>query len=137
MYFWLRRVFTAPQGLSTLAGPLYLGRWGFSLGSTGWRACRLLRFLFRALELNRLNSGAWAQLLCGMWDLHEPGIELVSLALAGRFFTTKENVTCIQVIVKQSDSGYMYIRGANKICFRVEDRLSLFQFHLSLLFLAK
>ena len=38
---------------------------------------------------HRLNSyGAWAQLLCNMWDLPRPEIEPVSPALAGRFLTT-------------------------------------------------
>ena len=42
----------------------------------------------QALE-HRLNSCVWASLLCGMWDLPGPGIKPVSLALAGRFFTTE------------------------------------------------
>ena len=35
--------------------------------------------------------GSWAQLPCGMWGVlvPEPGIELVSPALAGRFWTTR------------------------------------------------
>ena len=41
------------------------------------------------LQTRRLsNCGSWAQLLCGMWDLRRPGLEPVSLALAGRFSTT-------------------------------------------------
>ena len=41
------------------------------------------------LRSNRLrNCGSGAQLLCGMWDLPRPGLELVSPALAGRFSTT-------------------------------------------------
>ena len=37
----------------------------------------------------RLRScGAWAELLCGMWDLPGPGIEPVSPALADGFLTT-------------------------------------------------
>ena len=37
---------------------------------------------------HRLNScGTWAQLLCGMWDLPGSGIEPVSPALTGGFFT--------------------------------------------------
>ena len=37
-----------------------------------------------------LNScSGRAQLPCGMWDLPRPGIELLSPALAGRFFTIK------------------------------------------------
>ena len=40
--------------------------------------------------LHRPNScGAWASLLCGMWDLPEPEIEPMSPALAGGFFTAE------------------------------------------------
>ena len=43
-----------------------------------------------ALE-HRLNSwGAQTQLLRGMWDFPHPGIEPVSPALTGRFFTIEE-----------------------------------------------
>ena len=42
----------------------------------------------RALESRLSSCGAWAQLLCGMWDLPGPGIEPVSPALTGRFLTT-------------------------------------------------
>ena len=39
---------------------------------------------------HRLSSfDAWARLLCGMWDPPGPGIESVSPALAGGFFTTE------------------------------------------------
>ena len=39
---------------------------------------------------HRLNScGIWAQLLYGMWDFPRPGIEPVSPALTGGFFTTE------------------------------------------------
>ena len=41
------------------------------------------------LQTRRLSScGSWAQLLHGTWDLPRPGLEPVSLALAGRFSTT-------------------------------------------------
>ena len=41
------------------------------------------------LQTRRLsNYGSQAQLLRGMWDLPRPGLEPVSLALAGRFSTT-------------------------------------------------
>ena len=41
------------------------------------------------LQTRRLsNCGSRAQLLRGMWDLHRPGLEPVSPALAGRFSTT-------------------------------------------------
>ena len=41
------------------------------------------------LQTRRLSScGSRAQLLRGMWDLPRPGLEPVSLALAGRLSTT-------------------------------------------------
>ena len=41
------------------------------------------------LQTRRLsNCGSQAQLLCGMWDPPRPGLEPVSLALAGRLSTT-------------------------------------------------
>ena len=41
------------------------------------------------LQMRRLsNCGSRVQLLCGMWDLHRPGLEPVSPALAGTFSTT-------------------------------------------------
>ena len=41
------------------------------------------------LQTRRLsNCGSRAQLLRGMWDLHRPGLEPVSPALAGGFSTT-------------------------------------------------
>ena len=41
------------------------------------------------LQTRRLsNCGSRAQLFHGMWDLPRPGLEPVSLALAGRFSTT-------------------------------------------------
>ena len=38
---------------------------------------------------HRLSSGARGELLCGMWNLPRLGIEAMSPALAGRFFTTE------------------------------------------------
>ena len=43
----------------------------------------------QALEHRLKSCGSWAWLLCGMWDLPEPGIEPASPTLAGRFFTTE------------------------------------------------
>ena len=42
----------------------------------------------RALECRLSSCGAWAYLLCGMWDLPRPGLERMSPALAGGFLTT-------------------------------------------------
>ena len=43
----------------------------------------------RALEHRLSSCGARPWLLCGMWDLSRPGIEPMSPAVAGRFFTTE------------------------------------------------
>ena len=50
--------------------------------------CGLRGYGSRALE-HSLSNHAWAQLLCRMWDLPGPGIELVYPALAGRSLTTE------------------------------------------------
>ena len=48
---------------------------------SSWGSC--------ALE-HRLSSwGSWAQVLYSMWNLPRPRMEPISLALAGRFFTTE------------------------------------------------
>ena len=63
-------------------------------GLQGARASAVSVFRFnrcssRGLE-HRLNScGPQAQLLCNMWDVPRPGIELVSLALAGGLLTSE------------------------------------------------
>ena len=58
---------------------------GFSLVAT----CRLLIMVVSPGE-HRLNScGTRAELLCGMWDIPGSGIEPVSHALTGAFFTTE------------------------------------------------
>jgi len=50
----------------------------------GLNSCRA-----RALEHTLSSCGAQAQLLCGRWDLPGSGIEPVSPALTGGFFTTE------------------------------------------------
>ena len=50
--------------------------------------CGLSNYGSQALE-HRFSSHAWAYLLCRIWDLPEPGIELVYPASAGRSFTTE------------------------------------------------
>ena len=60
------------------------GTWASVAAAHGLSSCGS-----RAPE-HRLNScGIWAQLLYGMWDLPRPGIEPVSPALTGGFFTTE------------------------------------------------
>ena len=56
---------------------------GFSLRSVGSRACGL-----RGCGAQVNSCGAWAYLLHGMWG-HSGGVEPVSPALAGGFFTTE------------------------------------------------
>ena len=70
--------------------------WLWSLGFSAWwllvaehglQVHRLSTFGFWALEYRLSSCGAWPQSLHGMWA--GPGIESVSPALAGRFFTTE------------------------------------------------
>ena len=56
----------------------------WALGRAGFSSCSSL-----ALEYRLGDCGAWAQLLCSLWDLPGSGIEPVSSALAGGFFTTE------------------------------------------------
>ena len=83
--FWLRWVFVAARGLSLV------------VVSQGYSSSRCVGFSLRWLLLLRgmgsrragfSSCGSRAQLLRGMWDLPGPGLEPVSLALAGRFLTT-------------------------------------------------
>ena len=98
IYFWPRWAFVAVCGLSLVTengATLQLWYEGFSLqwllllGSAGSRHSGFNSCGSWALE-HRLNScSTQAQMLCGMWDLPKSGIEPVSPALAGRFFTTE------------------------------------------------
>ena len=71
---------------------------GFLLQSMDSKACRLQQMKIVDSEVSacRLQSagqlwsyGAQVQLLQSMWNLPGPGIELMSLALQGRFLTTE------------------------------------------------
>ena len=90
-------VFVAVHGLSLVAasgGYSSLRCAGFSLWwllllwSMGSRRAGFSSCGLRAVERRLSSCGAWAQSLCGMWDLPRPGLESVSPALAGRFLTT-------------------------------------------------
>ena len=75
-FLWLQCVVFSLRGLLLLQ-------------SMGSRVYGLRSFSSKALE-HRLNSwGPRAQLLCGMCHLPRPGIEPMSPALAGGFFTTE------------------------------------------------
>ena len=72
-----------------LCYPSVTFRWLLLLWSTGSRACRLSYCGSQALEHRLSINDAQAMLLCSMWDLPGSGIEPMSPALAGRFFTSE------------------------------------------------
>ena len=97
IYFWLRWVFVAARGPSPVVvsgGHSSLRCSGLSLlwllllQSTGSRHVGFSSCGSRAPERRLSSCSTWAQLLRGMWGPPRPGIEPVSLALAGRFLTT-------------------------------------------------
>ena len=53
-----------------------------ALGHTGFSSCGSQVLLYRPN-----SGGSWGYLLCSMWDLPRSGIELISPALVGGFFT--------------------------------------------------
>ena len=63
--------------------------WLLLLQSTSSRACGPTSCGSQALEHKLSSCGTQAYLLCGIWDLPRPGIEPMSPALAGGFFTTE------------------------------------------------
>ena len=109
IYFWLSWVFVAAHelslvvasgGYSSLQCAGFSLRWLLLLQSTGSRrlgsvvvasvvvARGLSSCGFWALECRLSSCGARAYLLRSMWDLPGPGLEPVSLALAGGFLTS-------------------------------------------------
>ena len=88
----LHRLFSSCGKQGSLSSRGAQASWGFgfscgraqALGHAGFSSCG-----FRTLERRLSSCSAWASLLCRMWDLSGPGIEPVSPALAGRFFTTE------------------------------------------------
>ena len=64
------------------------GAWALGVRASVVVAHGLSSCGLRALECRLSSCGARAYLFRGMWDLPGPGIELVSLALAGRFLST-------------------------------------------------
>ena len=78
----------ASEGYSSLRCAGFSLQWLLLLWSMGSRRAGFSSCGSRALERRLSSCGAQAQLLCGMWDLPGPGLEPVSLALAGGFLTT-------------------------------------------------
>ena len=87
-FFWTSWVFTAATAFLQLqcAGfsLMRLLLWQRASGCTGFGSCGS-----QALEDRPSSYGAWVQLFRSMCDLPRSGIEPVSPALAGRFFTTE------------------------------------------------
>ena len=90
--FWLHWVFVAVHGLSLVAvirGYSSMRCVGFSLWwllllwSMGSRHVGFSSCGSRALEHRLSSCGAWAYLLCSMWDPPGPGLKPVSPAMAG------------------------------------------------------
>ena len=60
-----------------------LGAWALVVVARGLSSCGTY-----AVECRLSSCGAWAWLLCGMWDLPRPRLEPMSPALTGGFLTT-------------------------------------------------
>ena len=71
-------------GASLIPGHRLLGMLSSVVVEHGLSSCDS-----QALEHRLSSCGAQASLLCSMWDLHGPGIEPMSPALASGFFTTE------------------------------------------------
>ena len=96
IYFWLLWVFVvacslslvaASRGNSSLRCSGFSLQWLLLLRSTGSRHMGFISCGLWAVEHRLSSCGAWAYLLCGMWDLPGPGFEPMSPALAGGFLT--------------------------------------------------
>ena len=76
-----------------------MGYWqgGFLVVAHGLNSCNL-----QVLEHQLSSCGARAQLLRGMWDLPGSGIEPMSPALAGGFFTTEPPGKPLKLILRGS-----------------------------------
>ena len=81
-------LFVAVRRLLIAVACLCCRAWALGTRASVVVACRLSSCGLRALEHRLSSCGAWAQLLCGMWDPPGPGPEPVSPALADGFLTT-------------------------------------------------
>ena len=77
---------------SHCSGFSFCGAWASVVVARGPSSCGSW-----ALELRLSSCGAQAQLLHGMWDLHGPGIEPSSPALASGFLTTAPGAKSLHV----------------------------------------
>ena len=84
-------LFLAVLGLSELCGLSSVVASGASLRCDAWvshRGASLLQSM-GSRRLGFCSCDTWTQFLRGTWDLPRPGIEPVSPALAGEYFTTE------------------------------------------------
>ena len=95
-FFKLRWLFVAVSRLSpvVVSGGSVVAVWWLLLWGTGSRPAG-----FSSCTRGLSRCGAWAQLLRSMWYLPRPGIEPESLALQGRFLTTREALKCFLLVV--------------------------------------
>ena len=101
LWLWVSRGHSllAVHGLLTVVASLVAehGFWGSQASVAA--LCGLSSGGSQAPEPSHSSCGTWAHLLHHMWDLPRPGIEPVSLALAGRFFTTEPpGKPCLNVV---------------------------------------
>ena len=93
-------LFLAVVGLRCCAGFSLVVAGGYCCSSAGFNSCGSW-----ALGHTLNSCGTLAQLLCGTWDLPGLGIEPMSPALAGRFFTTEPPGKPPKHLVSLSFSG--------------------------------
>ena len=103
IYFWLHLVFTVARGLFCShceQGLLFVAVCGLlGLRSSGCRAGQGTAFRSSHVQAHQLlfsgprgrpsSCCVWSEQVYSKWDLPGPGIEPVSPALAGGFFTTE------------------------------------------------
>ena len=101
IYFWLYWVFIAVWAFSSCREQRLFSScalqashcngspwcWPQALGHAGFSNCGLSNYSSQALEHRLSHCGTWAYLLHSMWDVPQPGIKPISLALASKFFT--------------------------------------------------
>ena len=75
--------------VSHYGGISYCGAQALGVRASVVTACGFSSCGLQALESGLSSCSTWALLFCSMWKLPSPGIEPMSLALAGGFFATE------------------------------------------------
>ena len=128
---WLWWVFVAAQAFSSCGEQVLLSGWDnrlplavFSLAGRDrlWGSVAAAHGLgvnscgSRTLEHRLGSCGMLAQLLCSIWDLPGSGIEPVSPALAGRFFTTKPPGKPCLCFILLKKKIFFWLPGSSLLC---------------------